>query len=60
MSVRANGGEQISEEAQKVAQRMSAKQYFLAEEEKIIDEWADKSVKLFKYLSFDKGLQDKC
>jgi hypothetical protein len=59
MSVRANGGEKISEEAQKVAQSMSAKQYFLAEEEKIIDEWADKSVKLFKYLIFDKGLQDK-
>lgn len=48
MSVRGGEKGQIAEEAEKVAQNMSAKDYFLAEEEKLIDEWADKSVKLFK------------
>ena len=48
MSVRASEVESAPEQAHKVAERMSAKDYFLAQQEKLIDEWADKSVKLFK------------
>jgi len=37
---------------------MSAKEYFLSEEEKLINEWADKSVKLFRYIFQYVGSQE--
>lgn len=46
-------------EAQQVGQKMSARDYFLAGEEKLINEWADKSIKLFKYRSFKVVSLDK-
>ena len=47
MSVREEDAELT--EAQQIGEKMSARDYFLAGEEKLINEWADKSIKLFKY-----------
>lgn len=48
MSVPASENEAPLTEAQKIAERMSSKDYFLASEEKLINDWADKSLSLFK------------
>jgi hypothetical protein len=49
MSVPASEDGSPLTEAQKIAESMSSKDYFLVSEEKLINEWADKSVSLFKY-----------
>ena len=56
MSVRPSEIETASE-AQQIAETMSAKEFFLAGEEKLIDEWADKSVNLFRYSFIHVGSQ---
>ncbi len=46
-------------EAQQIAEHTSAKEYFLVQQEKLIDEWADRANKLFKYISFHSALQER-
>lgn len=53
MSVRLSEIESVASEAQQIAEQTTAKDYFLSQEEKLVDEWADKSVKLFKYALTD-------
>lgn len=60
MSVRLSELESVSSEAQQIAEQTTAKDYFLSQEEKLVDEWADKSVKLFKYASTHSGSPEKC
>jgi hypothetical protein len=36
-------------EAQRVAEHTSARDYFLGEEEKAIEEWAERAKKIFEY-----------
>lgn len=60
MSVRLSEIESVASEAQQIAEQSTAKDYFLSQEEKLVDEWADKSVKLFKYRLSDLGSQEKC
>ena len=36
-------------EAQRVAEHTSARDYFLGEEEKAIEEWAERARKIFEY-----------
>ncbi len=48
------------DEALRVAETMSAHDYFLNAEEKLIEEWADKSVKLFKYQTSHTASQERC
>lgn len=60
MSVRLSEIESAASEAQQIAEQTTAKDYFLSQEEKLVDEWADKSVKLFKYALPDLGSQEKC
>jgi|LakMenEpi03Aug12_release.lakeMendotaPanAssembly.Ray.scaffolds.fasta_scaffold419215_1 hypothetical protein len=49
MSVRVSQGESGLTEAQRVAEHTSARDYFLGEEEKAIEEWAERAKKIFKY-----------
>ena len=49
MSVRPSDIESSPSEAQRIAESMTTKEYFVSEECKLVDDWADKSVKLFKY-----------
>lgn len=60
MSVRLSEIESVASEAQQIAEQTTAKDYFLSQEEKLVDEWADKSVKLFKYALTDLGSLEKC
>jgi hypothetical protein len=42
-----------------IAENMSTKDYFISEQEKLIDDWANKAVELFKYKLIHLDLQDK-
>lgn len=59
MSVRTSEIEASASEAQQIAERTSAKEYFLVQQEKLIDEWADKANKLFKYILCHSASQEK-
>lgn len=60
MSVRLSEIESVASEAQQIAEQSTAKDYFLSQEEKLVDEWADKSVKLFKCSFIHLGSREKC
>lgn len=48
MSVRTSEMESLVTQAQQIAQQTTAKDYFLNQQQKLIDDWADKANKLFK------------
>jgi hypothetical protein len=59
MSVRTSEIEASATEAQQIAEHTSAKEYFLVQQGKLIDEWADKANKLFKYILYHSALLER-
>lgn len=48
MSVRTSEIESMMTQAQQIAEQTTAKDYFLSQQQRLIDDWADKAGKLFK------------
>lgn len=59
MSERQSEFDSGADEAHKIAENTTAKDFFLNEQEKLIDDWADKAKKLFKYIQYYPVLQEK-
>jgi hypothetical protein len=60
MSVRFSEIESGTTEAQQIAEQTTAREYFLSQQEKLIDDWADKASRLFQYSIHHKGSRGKC
>ena len=59
MSVRTELAQAEGSEAHNIAQRFTAKEYFLSEEERLLNEWADKSNKLIRYNKVNTVSQER-
>lgn len=60
MSVRTSEAGPGVTEAKQIAEHTTAREYFLSQQEKMLDDWAEKANQLFQYFIFHLGLREKC